>query len=531
MAVTPKVGTGVAIHIGTGPLGNVITYSVTEDSTPVSADDSSGGYGQITISAREPDRPRYLRGQSVMLKDAAQGETSGIIRSMSGNGFKLDMQADAALSRAAVIRQAHPFIGTLGDALRYYLGLCGIITNIVVHPDLEDVPVSLLGWNANVYDQLKKLVVALGFEMSYVSENVVFRPLRGRIAVNYRDASITWGMDVTGLAQTVEAYSYKTTSGKKLAYPIGGWNEEVTIYSVEAGQVQEIDIPIDASLSSVDQPVCVDKVDRHHSSSSVYSVTGNDGLPVPPAQWAAGGGKLEVTIGEDTRTLKVKITGADDPQYAPYRIAVSSGTSDYYSSLRIVGTGVFYEKELHTLPAHTDKDRAPEEIGVTIDNEFIDSPDRAHHALLWAAARYSLPRITINVTSRGINRRDDNGSYRYPTIGFIKDNYPGFTIGEMYDALGPTVGDWNTKLLAAVQGDFENQAFGNIAGARVRFGDCWYRIRSATINPGSITYTAEWDNTIGDVYHHGETIGEWNARWAGMTIGEINEVPLQGLND
>src|SRR5690606_29191636 len=261
---------------------------------------------------------------------------------------------------------------------RYYLELCGILTNIVIHPDLEDMPVSLLGWKANVYDQLKKLAVAQGFEMSYVSENVVFRPLRGRIAVDYRDASLGWGMDVTGLAQTAEAYSYTTTSGKKLAYPAGGWDEDVTIYSVDAGQVQEIDIPIEASLSSVDQPVCVSKVDRHHSSSSVYSVTGNDGLPVPPAQWADAGGKLEVSIGEDTRTLKVKITGADDPQYAPYRIAVSSGTSDYYSSLRIVGTGVFYTKELHSLHAHTDKDRAPEEIGVTVDNEFIDSADRAH---------------------------------------------------------------------------------------------------------------------------------------------------------
>lgn len=530
MVVSARPGTGIDIRFAGVPFGQVTTYSVVEDSTPVAPDDTTGGYGQMTVEGRQPDLPRYLRGQLVTLVDGAQGETAGIVRSMNGNGFKIQFQGDSYLAKTAVKRQAQPYTGTLGGALNGYLALCGINGGIVIDPALADRHVDLLGWNGVVYDQLKKLATALGFEMAFVSDNVVFRPLRGRVAVNYRDADISWGMDVTQFAQTVEGYSYSNEyRADALAYPVGGWNEDVTVYSVEAGQTQEIELPLEASLSSVQQPTCVEFVDRNYATSSVYAVAGNDGLPVKPAQWAAGGGKLEVEIGEDTRTLKVKITASTETQYAPYRIAVSAGTSDYYSSLRIVGTGVFYKKELHTLPAHIDKDEAPEELGATVDNEFISTPDDLHHALLWTAVRYSLPRLTINVTTKGINRRDDNGSYRYPTIGYLRDTYPGYTIQEMYDELGPTIGDWNDKLFEAVRGDFENQAFGNIAGARVLYDNCWYRIRSATTTPGQITYSAEWDNTIGDVYHTGETIGEWNDRWAGKTIGDVNEVPLLGL--
>jgi hypothetical protein len=206
---------------------------------------------------------------------------------------------------------------------------------------------------------------------------------------------------------------------------------------------------------------------------------------------------------------------------------MASGTSNTYSSLRIVGTGVFMEEETMTLPACLDPDLAPDEVGQTVENEFFQTKEQLYHALLWSAARFASARQTINVTTKGINRRGDSGSAVYPTIGDVDALYPSATIDSIYQELGPTIADWNAKLFETVRDDFENQAFGNVAGARVIEGDSWYRIRSATISAGSVQYTAEQDNTIEDVYYTGETIGEWNDRWAGKTIADVNIAPLE----
>ena len=518
---------GVDITIGGKPYWSASTYSITEDSTALDPSDSIGGYGQLSLTLRDSPELKAISGKEVLFTDGAQGQTSGIARGSSSNGLSAQITADSRLALTTVIRTAAPFAGTLGEALRYYLSLCGVTTNIVIHEDIENVPVVVPGWKAVVYDQLKKFAAARGFEFTLASRNIVFRPPRGRVAINHRDASVTWTVADSDRAQTVEGYFYSSVYGTDIAYPSGGWNEDVDIYTVDAGETVEIDLEISASLSSVEQPTCVKFVDRHHASTSVYSVTGGgDNLPIEPEQWLDGGGSLTVAIGEDTRSLKITIRGAVETEYAPYRIAVSAGASSDYSSLRIRGTGVFMDEQLVSLPATTDTDQAPEEIGATVENEFFETSDQLHHALLRSAARYGGPRRTISVQSKGINRRGETGSYVYPTIGDLKALYPGATIGDLKAELGPTIADWNATLFATVQDDFENQAFGNVAGARVRHEDSWYRIRSATIAPGGVGYSAEQDNTIGDVFRTGETIGEWNARWAGKTIGDVNAAPL-----
>lgn len=520
-------GTGVDVFIDGKPYWSNGGYSIVEDSTPIDPADSTGGFGQINTTLYDKEASRALMGKKLDLADGAQGETTGIIRGLSGNGLSASVTADSRLALTAVTRQAQPFVGTLGNALRYYLGLCGITAGIVIDSALESVPVKLLGWNAVVYDQFKRLGPAHGFEMSLVSNNIVFRPVRGRVAINYRNAAPpAWALDESNLAQSVEGYSYGIRSGADLAYPTGGWSPDVTVYVIDAGQVTEIDIPLEASLSSVQQPTCVAFVDRYHTTTSIYSVAGNDGIAIQPAQWTAGGGSVTVAIAEDTRSLTVTIKASTDTQYAPYRIGVSAGPSDWYSSLRIRGAGVFYSKKKMTLPACLDPDRAPQLVGVTVDNEFFENEEQLFHALMWSAARYSSARQTISVTSKGINRRGDAGSARYPTIGDVETRFGAADIGTRFTQLGPTINDWNNTLFAAVRDEFENQAFGNVSGARVLDKSCWYRIRTATLAPASINYQAEWDNTIGDVTKSGETIGEWNARWAGKNLGDFNLAPV-----
>lgn len=507
----------------------VISYSAVEDSTPIDPSDTTGGYGQVTVQL--DDRPEALTwgGRSLELRDGSEGVTVGTIRGRSGNGAAATIVADSRIAQLAVRRTAAPFNGTLGQALRYYLELCNVTGGIVVNSKLESIPVVLPGWRDFVYDQIKRLGTVYGFETSLVSANIVFRPVRTWTTIDYRDSEVSWTQDESNLAQFVRGYFYNNTWRENaLAYPPGGWNNKVTVYSVDAGGTTEAELEINASLVSVQQPECVSSVDASYSASSVYTVSGNDGLPIPPAQWIAGGGSVSVEIGEDTKTLKLTIIGARDTEYAPYSIAMASGTSNEYSSLRVVGTGVFSDRQMLELPANTNVDLAPNEVGATVEIEAFATRDDLYHALLRTASRYATPRQTINVTTRGINRVGDSGSAAYPTIATVKKLYPGATIAELAALLGPKISDWNNSLYAAVRSEFVNQAFGNIAGSRRLYRDSWYRVRSATKDATKTVYQAERDNVISDVFYGGETIAQWNARWAGRRIADVNAAPLAG---
>lgn len=518
---------GVEVVIGSdAPRRNIADYSVIEDSTPTDPSDNTGGYGQINIDFGIGDDVSSSMGKVLSLTDGSLGETVGTVRAISDDGVSYSVQANSRLGVLAVERTIQPFIGTLGDGIEYYLSLCGITSGIVIEDWLYTVDVQLPGSRSNVHDQIKKLTAAHGFEMSLVSNNVVCRATQQRQAVNYRDADITRTFDQNGMAQTVSAYSYESYSGTHLAYPPHGDVAEADVYQVNANETQVYDIPIDASLSAVTQPTCVTTVSETDLSASQYCVTGSDGVAISPERWLTSGGSVTVSIDETTRSLALTLHGANLPTLAPFRIGVAKNETDYYSSLRILGTGVFWERKLVTIYVSQDEDFAPDEVGTVIDNEYMETEDQTFHRLLFAAERYGTDAQVIRVSSGGINRVGESGSAAYPTIGDVAAMYPGATISSIFTQLGPTIADWNAELFATVQSDFTNQAFGNLAGARVFDRGSWYRVRTGTISPGGVDYTAERDNLLGDVYYTGETIGQWNTRWAGKTIRDVNIAPI-----
>src|SRR5690606_7621274 len=133
----------------------------------------------------------------------------------------------------------------------------------------------------------------------------------------------------------------------------GGWTEEVTIINVNAGEYVEQELLLSASVSSIQQPVMQTFVSREHSTSSVYTVVGDDGLPITPAAWSSRGGSLSVVINPDTTSLTVKIQAPhglpnkDGKEVQTYGVALSAeSTAGRYSTLRILGSGVAYDREL-----------------------------------------------------------------------------------------------------------------------------------------------------------------------------------------
>ncbi len=80
-----------------------------------------------------------------------------------------------------------------------------------------------------------------------------------------------------------------------------------------------------------------------------------------------------------------------------------------------------------------------------------------------------------------------------------------------------------------VQDDFENQVFGNVGGARVRYRDAWYRIRSTSINQDGIQgASAERDTIFSDfnAEYAGLTFADWNAIFDGYNFEDYSLIPL-----
>lgn len=517
-------------------------YSVTEDSTPIDPSDTTGGVSQFSISVDEWADIRDSDGDIVTLADGAQGTTTGTVNGMSSVDGVATITADSRLNVIAVERTAQPYSGTLGGAFTYYLSLVGITTGIVIDSSITSIAVSLPGWIGNAWDEIKNLCTAQQVEVSLVSNNIVMRPLRGRLAQNYRDSSKSWAVSAANLARSIEIYYYSNkqqTNG--LAYPSGGWTTDTpTQNAIPAGTTQTFVLPTTASLNSIQQPVCVDFVDKFYSASSVYTVIGGDSLPITAAEWIAEGGRVTAQLGHldddgitvipDPNSIVITVVASPNVQNGPYTIAMSAGNSSDYSSLRLVGTGVFTTRQLITLTSGVDTSRVTTAIGVTVDNPMISTSQQAFAAGLWTLKHYGIPTSTITVTTKGINRIGDTGSYAYPTVAQFNAAQVGQLVSNFNTAWsGKTIADFNAYWMSTVQSTFANQAFGNIGGARLRYADAMFRIRSVTIAPESVQYSAEDDTTVADfdTIWTGKTIANFNTQWAGKTLANFALAPLQ----
>ena len=382
------------------------------------------------------------------------------------------------LSQLVCDRTADPHVGTLESLILYYFGLCGIDSGIVVAAEFADIAVVVPGWYGSVWENLKALGAAYQFETQAVGDEIHIRAPRQVTAERVRESAFSWSLDESVLAQSVEGWYYIPTQITN-ALVVG--NEQNAVANIDAGELYEFDIRLDASLSSVVQPSPSDSVSFSEASSSTYSVLDKYDEPVPASAWTAGGGSVTVSIGEDTRSLHVKVVGSQNRMLAPYRLAGVAVSGAEFSTLRILGTGVSFERRKYTLPAQTDA-RATVEVGAEVDNHFLSSWGHAHLVMLHTARRHG-----------GVSRR-------------IKGSA------------------WHVFPDAA----FEGQAYGNVAGSRIFEDHNVFRIRSVSFTPGGVGYEAEVDTTFADTnaVNAGHTIAEWNALWAGRPISEFNLRPL-----
>lgn len=455
-------------------------YTSTEDITPVDGGDSSGGTGQVTFAVQEdPDINGTVLtyDREIQVVDTQQGTAVGRITSIGNSDGVSQITAMGKLSALVAEATVPPFTGTLGNAFRSYLGRVGITSGeIDVDSSINSRAVIFPGFQGDVWTYLKDMCVAQEVEIAQVGTQYVLRPLSTTTLDNNYNLDANFTVDTPALAKTVEIYNYNNVAiTNQIVWPSpNGWIPEAEVFTVEARQTVEYDIEINASLTSVQQPVCVDSVKPEYIASSRYAVGGADGLMVPADQWTSQGGSLTVSINPDGKSLHVTIVGSGYKPLSPYKIAMVTETTEY-SSLRIVGTGVRFGKELYSIPTGVAAGATDTEVGVTVDNIFVSDANTAWRVGARTAQRYAGPTMGVTVTSGRPLALDSSGVIVPP--------------------------------------------IGKIAGAIVKHRDSNFRVKSASIGPDTVNYTAERFTTFND-FNAALTAGgvttfdQWNAIWA-----------------
>ena len=560
---------GVRISIGSYTF-QASSYLVREDATPLAAGDSFGSTGTIEFVVPQPDYdlpgsqltawkrlttvgPEFFIDMDVRLADSRKGFTLGTVNGIRAND-------DGTFTFSCVSRldklnvygvQAQPFIGTLDDAFEYYLSLANVTTDLFVDDSVASREVVLPGWNGELWYHLKQFAVAQDLDLSLVSGVILLRPIRAREATRGRDISRARDISAGTLAQFVEVYQYNNEEiTNELVYPPGGWTNDVQVLNVNAGETEEYTLELSASVSSIQTPSFETSVAPEYGATSVYTVVANDGLPISEAAWDDYGGSLTITINPDTVTLNVKIVGplglptSTGEEATQFSIALGSDTTgNRYSTLRIVGTGVRYNKVKHRVRTCVPPERAATEVGVTIDNPFISTVQDRYRAGVRAARKYAgyVPGLSGRVTA--INRRGDTGVAVYPKYSEVQTaletalGTPTYADVETYYTVTNSLSTYRAVRdfwFSTVQDDYTNQVFGNVNGARVfdKKSRRWYRIRSATVTADGIDFQADDDLTHSDIetFHAAasRTYGDVQLVMDGLTYKQVGLVGMYG---
>lgn len=525
---------GVRITVGARVL-EAQSYSVQEASTPLSSADTSGSVGTITFDVPHITDSHLLIDQPVRLSDSRKGFTLGKVLSVSpSQGSFLDqIVCTSRLGDLNIYNvQAQPYIGTLEGAFRYYVGLAGVVADVFIDTTIRDKAVTFPGWSGELWFYLKQMASAVECDISLVSGVILLRPLRTRVATQGKDLDRGFSVGGTPLAQSVEVYKYENRAiTNELIYPAGGWSSDVQVINVNAGERVEQVLELSSSVSSIVQPVIQTFVGQFANNASVYTVVGDDGLVITPTAWDRAGGRLVVTINPDTTSLTVAITAPNNLPNASgkpirvYSIALAADTSgSRYSTLRILGTGVGFNKSVVKIPTGIAPTATSQEVGATVDNPFLSSMNDVFRAGIRVAKAYTGSYMTLDGSVTAINRRGDSGAAQYPTYAVVQSFAAGRTYAQVQSSpeyLGKSYSGVESYWYDQVRDDYANQLFGNVGGARMwdQSSRRWYRIREGDIGPDNIGFSADDDVLHSDfqLLYQGRTYAQVTTFQAGLS--------------
>lgn len=453
---------------------NLISSSTSEATADLDLSNTSGESANFSVSV--------IGGEEDLL-DLAQLEYPPFTNTLTSSGTLTDgkLLAISGESYGRIYNQEislKPYWGTVNGYLYEIARACGLSSGDSRYYRFgAPTPTENRWWPGYVGDAwfLVKQVFAL-YGRDVPTFGTFGPPIRGNEYLgNY--VSTSSPVDVTAGSQDITVHYYELLSTPEL-YP-GSWDyADQEILTVDAGEVLETELQLNAWVRSVNQPVAVDWVPAEPSATSVYSVTGADNLPIKASQWTSHGGSITVETTDDPSVLKVRVVGPATPQlegvdgtvkYAPYQIAMTSTEGGLWNSLHISGDGYPFIRK--SVTARTGAVRG-------VENTEIDSVLVATEEQAWEVAR------------KAINNNDG-----------LKRTFSGET--------------------------FENIDVGD--RIRGRFG--WYRVLSVESSLEGYQFEAVQDTTFQDGADHyaGMTYAQVQTLWANkkyqqFKIGALKDV-------
>lgn len=513
-----NVTVGVSFTVDDKPF-EVESYTVQSDATPLFADDSTGSVGGFTVSCVHVPNLFDVYRRPCRLVDTDRGLVTGTVAGISRNDATGLWQLDC-VSRLGDLNlynvQAPPIVGTVFTAIRDYFELAGVTSGWVVEDDVKDIPVLAPGWFGELWANLKSFAAAYNIEIALTSGIIRVRKPRQMVAMPGYGLDRTVDFSTRKLARSVEVYCYNSFEIKnELVYPPNGWVTTTDVISFPAGKRSEITLPLSASVSSITQPEHVTSMDKLDSSRSAYTVVTSKGRVLSKSEFEAHGGYVFVELGKDYRSIELTVRGpdrvfdengrAETTFYFALGSASEPETSSeaQYPTLRILGYGVDTMVQKMTFPTGVPETLSNDEVGITVDSLFINSPDRASkigqalaHAYstvnmeLTGSVAYSLPTNERGFSAK-LTYMDVQGRYTGTSYGDVDAEQGQYTYQTHEDRL------WDTVF---AQGGYHTM--GNTIGSRV-FDEAsghWFRIRESTVRRDVISFRGELDTINSDVY-------------------------------
>jgi len=539
-----------------GDKSNVIAYSYSEQSTPHMIGDDSGGVGDISVSVMDfRNDGIILYKDSITLSDSFYGSITGRIDSLTSTNGLLDITGRSRLSFLNIPGIVAPGETTIRGLFTSIFNAANLTTDIAFGRPISNDPIITPGWSGDLWVFAKQACATYGVEISLINNTIYVQPIRQRELGIENISTESYNLTDVSLAQSFDVayYNYTEETGA-LVYPRGGWTPEATVYQVEAGETIIIDVPVNGYITSILQPVAQDFVPKNYSGgNSVYSVSGNDNLPVSAALWRNYGGSMTAELINNGATIQLTVKGPGFSPLSPYSFSVSDGSTSY-STIRLIGDGVFYDRKLLNIKTGLSPDIAPQEVGQEVDNFFVDTLEQALDVGVKTRPLYALPRHTIDLSGSSFVKKNFT-EYDYLTLddaglglldgpgilGTINPNtnivlYQSFE--EYGNSLPPVYlfSDFNNDFVDATFDDFANttteassQSFGSVSGSRVRYYDAIFRVRGTDTSQSGINVTAEFDTLFSDFNEtfDGYTFEGFDAVVPGINFIDWSLIPLR----
>ena len=461
---------------------NIFDYSVQEDATPLNPGDVNGGYGQLTYSVSLQERSERRFDTPTELLDTNKGSYDAVVADMNASGGFVTVTANSALSQLSRWYSVKPFSGKLSAYLTYVQGVVGLDRNLVADTAVANRNIQANGYVGNVWEGLKQFLSANQLEIVQDLDRFLVRANKAMSVVPENITNDGWSLTNNESAEklTVKWYDTKGWETKVEVFPVLS-DEPFEPISVDANEILEQEITLDASIVSINQPTALDYVAANtlvDNTNGVYCVSGSDGKPIEASRWKASGGWLRVELTDNPSVIKIVVRGGSVEEYAPYRIAATAGTSNYYNSLHLTGTGFRWKEKEFTMNTGAKKSETEEDSSVELSNINVFNRNQAYTAALRAA-------------------RVLNGGDKYRTGAAEKWAQP--------------------------------QAFGLPVGARLERNHAFYRVKSQEVKPSNVGYTLEIDTSIADFNNRMGpiTLSQFSTLYNGYRMVDFGARPLK----